>query len=256
MKRKELNLKKNIKNKMKEQKCKNDKCNNFLNEKQIKRKFKFCCLKCSGNYNGRKNYEKLRTWYKKHPGFNNMKREEIIKKSIAERLKTKNIWAPKISKALKGNKNSSGAIRSSKTIKLLSLQKIGNKNSLGHKCSEEQRTQISESNKRTAEKLIKEGNHTLQKLKRITYSEEKFAKMHPKFLRQFPIKRFLADFYDNETNTIIEIDGSMHLRPERIIFDKSRDNIIKSFGFGVIRIPAKDVLKNSFINPYSYKEAN
>lgn len=233
---------------LKKNKCKV--CNKNLTEKQIKKKRNFCSSKCSGKFNGKNNYKKLREWYKNNPGFNNMKRKEISKKSHESRLKSINKWRSKLSNSLKGNKNSLGAKRSKETIEKLSKQKIGNNfgSSKYFKRTKEYKKRISESNKKTAEKLIKEGKHVLQRLKRITYSEDKFAKMHPNLIRQFPIKRFLADFYDKETNTIIEIDGSMHSKKERILHDKKRDKIIKKLGYKIIRIPAKKVIENNFID--------
>jgi len=192
---------------------------------------------------------KKKKQYGKNDMVNNnpMKKHKIAKKSSANRLKNKDIWIPKISKALKGNKNPLGCVRSEKTKKILSMQKIGNDYGKYVKWTKSRKKQNSESNKIASEKLIKEGKHALQTQPRITYSENKFAKMHPYLQRQFGIKRWLADFYDKKTNTVIEIDGSMHYKKERIKHDKFRDKTMKQMGYNIVRIPAKEVLINNFV---------
>jgi very-short-patch-repair endonuclease len=178
---------------------------------------------------------------------NPMKNPKIAAKSRINRLKNRNIWIPKLSKALMGNKNALGCTRSLATRKILSKQKLGNDLGKYNHHSKETRARISLNNKVTSEKLIQSGQHTLQKVKRVTYSEDKFAKMYPKLVRQFPIKRWLADFYDPETKTVIEIDGSMHRLKDRQQHDRERDQIMKKLGYKVVRIPAKEVLQNNYV---------
>lgn len=117
----------------------------------------------------------------------------------------------------------------------------------------EKRTKASIKQKEVAEKLISEGKHTLQKLKKVHYSEDKFAMMHPYLERQHGFKRFLFDFYDEQSNTDIEIDGSMHLREDRVKHDIERDAICKEAGFNVARIPAKLILQNQFVEWRNFK---
>ena len=65
-----------------------------------------------------------------------------------------------------------------------------------------------------------------------------------KFRRQHPIGDFVADFYCAERNLVIEIDGIAHDAGDRPQRDASRDAWLKNCGKEVVRIPAKDVLKN------------
>ena len=65
-----------------------------------------------------------------------------------------------------------------------------------------------------------------------------------KFRRQFPIGQITADFACLERRLIIEVDGEAHNlgdRPER---DLARDAILRREGFRVVRIAARDVLKD------------
>ena len=65
-----------------------------------------------------------------------------------------------------------------------------------------------------------------------------------KFRKQFPIGGLTADFACLSHRLIIEVDGDWHGygdQPER---DIARDAITNREGFTVMRIPARDVLKN------------
>jgi len=71
-----------------------------------------------------------------------------------------------------------------------------------------------------------------------------------KFYRQFPIKfifekkqRFyVADFYTNKNNLIIEVDGSIH--EELKDKDRFRDYICDKLGYRVLRIQNDEINKN------------
>lgn len=65
-----------------------------------------------------------------------------------------------------------------------------------------------------------------------------------KFRRQHPIGRSIVDFYCPATRLVIEIDGEAHNVPERAARDVRRDAWLKSQGFGVMRFPAPDLLKD------------
>jgi very-short-patch-repair endonuclease len=62
-----------------------------------------------------------------------------------------------------------------------------------------------------------------------------------KFRRQQPIGRYIADFYCHELRLVIEIDGPIHLRKDRIEHDKIRTAIINSHDIKVIRFTNYEV---------------
>ena len=65
-----------------------------------------------------------------------------------------------------------------------------------------------------------------------------------KFRKQFPILQMTVDFACLERRLVIEVDGEWHGfgdQPER---DAGRDALLKQEGFQVIRIAARDVLKD------------
>ncbi|NBB24357.1 DUF559 domain-containing protein [Porphyrobacter sp. SLTP] len=65
-----------------------------------------------------------------------------------------------------------------------------------------------------------------------------------KFRRQHPVGRYVLDFYCPAAKCAFEIDGVAHDlgdRPER---DAARDAWLSAQGIRVVRIPARDVLKD------------
>lgn len=67
---------------------------------------------------------------------------------------------------------------------------------------------------------------------------DKVANLH--FRRQQIIHGFIADFYCNDINLVVEIDGGIH--EEQKDYDKLRDSIINQHGIKVIRFTNEDVL--------------
>ncbi|MDF2382184.1 HsdR family type I site-specific deoxyribonuclease [Nostoc ellipsosporum NOK] len=62
------------------------------------------------------------------------------------------------------------------------------------------------------------------------------------FDRQKIIGNYIVDFYCTNCDVVVEIDGSIH--GEQLEYDQQRDAYLASLGLTVIRIPAKEVLKN------------
>jgi len=61
-----------------------------------------------------------------------------------------------------------------------------------------------------------------------------------KFVRQFPIGRYFADFACRKARLVVEVDGSQHADSES---DRVRDQIMSEFGWPVVRFWNVDVLK-------------
>lgn len=61
-----------------------------------------------------------------------------------------------------------------------------------------------------------------------------------KFVRQFPVGPFFADFMCRQKRLVIEIDGSQHAESSR---DRRRDEFMREQGVSVIRFWNGDVLK-------------
>jgi len=62
------------------------------------------------------------------------------------------------------------------------------------------------------------------------------------FDRQKIIGNYIVDFYCAEKNVVIEVDGSSH--DSKQLEDAERDRYLESLGLTVIRLLAKDVLRN------------
>jgi very-short-patch-repair endonuclease len=65
-----------------------------------------------------------------------------------------------------------------------------------------------------------------------------------KFRRQFPIGEMTVDFACLERRLIVEVDGEGHSYGDQPRRDAARDALLRSAGFHVIRIAARDVLRD------------
>jgi very-short-patch-repair endonuclease len=63
-----------------------------------------------------------------------------------------------------------------------------------------------------------------------------------KFRRQFPIDRFVVDFFCADAHLIIELDGGQHAVREHA--DQQRTKVLEAMGYLVLRFWNNDVLKN------------
>ncbi len=68
--------------------------------------------------------------------------------------------------------------------------------------------------------------------------------LNTKFRRQHPIPPYTLDFYCEELNLCIELDGGQHNEPERIQHDAKRTAFLEQQGIRVVRIWNDDVLAN------------
>jgi very-short-patch-repair endonuclease len=65
-----------------------------------------------------------------------------------------------------------------------------------------------------------------------------------KFRKQFPIGEMTVDFACLERRLIIEVDGEGHSFGDQPRRDAARDALLRQQGFRVLRIAARDVLKD------------
>jgi very-short-patch-repair endonuclease len=65
-----------------------------------------------------------------------------------------------------------------------------------------------------------------------------------KFRKQCPQHPFVIDFACLETRLAIEVDGEAHDRGDRPVREEARDVHLRSIGFTMLRIPAREVLGN------------
>ncbi len=64
-----------------------------------------------------------------------------------------------------------------------------------------------------------------------------------KFRRQFPIDRFLVDFFCADAHLIVELDGGQHaVRAQQ---DEQRTRILEAMGYLVLRFWNNDVIQNT-----------
>lgn len=64
-----------------------------------------------------------------------------------------------------------------------------------------------------------------------------------KFRRQYSVGPFIVDFYVPELKLAIEIDGSIHFRPEAIEYDRERQRYLEAKGICVIRFTNEQVYR-------------
>ena len=65
-----------------------------------------------------------------------------------------------------------------------------------------------------------------------------------KFRKQFPIREMTVDFACLGRRLVVEVDGEGHSLGDQPRRDAARDAILRREGFRVIRVAARDVLKN------------
>ena len=63
-----------------------------------------------------------------------------------------------------------------------------------------------------------------------------------KFRRQYPVGRFILDFYCPASRLAIELDGGGHAEPEQIEGDALRTKTLEGYGIRVLRFWNHDVL--------------
>ena len=72
-----------------------------------------------------------------------------------------------------------------------------------------------------------------------------FLRNYPvRFRRQRPIDRFIADFYCEEANLVIELDGSQHYTEQGKAYDAERTAILEGLGLKVLRFSNSDIDRN------------
>jgi very-short-patch-repair endonuclease len=73
----------------------------------------------------------------------------------------------------------------------------------------------------------------------LLWNELKRSKLGYRFTKQKPIGKYIVDFYCQEKNMVIEIDGWTH--DNKVKYDTKRDEYMKSLGIYVLRINDIDV---------------
>ncbi len=93
--------------------------------------------------------------------------------------------------------------------------------------------------------------YTARKLRRemtlpevLLWEQLRAQKLGVKFRRQHPVGPYVADFCSMAARLIVAIDGEVHDRATAPARDAVRDAFMITQGFEVVRIAAKDVLKN------------
>jgi very-short-patch-repair endonuclease len=65
-----------------------------------------------------------------------------------------------------------------------------------------------------------------------------------KFRRQHPFPPYIADFYCQQANLVIELDGGQHATGEAVRYDEKRTQFLQSQGLTVLRFWNTDILDN------------
>lgn len=64
------------------------------------------------------------------------------------------------------------------------------------------------------------------------------------FHRQIPLLNFIADFYCEELNLVIEVDGITHHDEIVVAKDEIKDNELKKVGINVMRFSDREIIKD------------
>jgi very-short-patch-repair endonuclease len=63
-----------------------------------------------------------------------------------------------------------------------------------------------------------------------------------RFRRQHPIGPYIADFFCNEANLVVEVDGEVHDSADAHRRDVLRDQIMREYGLHVLRFANREVM--------------
>ena len=66
-----------------------------------------------------------------------------------------------------------------------------------------------------------------------------------RFRKQHPIGPYVVDFYCAASRMVVEVDGEIHSQPAVIEHDASRNRFLNDNGYHVLRIAARDILRNA-----------
>lgn len=89
---------------------------------------------------------------------------------------------------------------------------------------------------------INRSNQTLAE--QVLWNHIKGNALGTKFLRQYIIKDYIADFISLYNCLVIEVDGGYHFSPEQMEWDAYRTAELEKLGFKVIRFRNEEVLYN------------
>ena len=67
-----------------------------------------------------------------------------------------------------------------------------------------------------------------------------------KVRREYPIPPYTADFCCVELKLIVEVDGDHHFTAGGAAHDQRRDQYLRQLGYGVLRIPGYEILRDGF----------
>jgi very-short-patch-repair endonuclease len=98
-----------------------------------------------------------------------------------------------------------------------------------------QSTSSAQSNARTLRREMTDSERKL-------WSGLRSKQLGVKFRRQHPLGNYIADFACLEPKLIIELDGSQHA--DQQVYDARRDELFRAQGFGVLRFPTNEPLRN------------
>jgi very-short-patch-repair endonuclease len=65
-----------------------------------------------------------------------------------------------------------------------------------------------------------------------------------KFRRQYPMSRFIVDFYCHKKLLVVEVDGGIHDEPEVKECDEGREEELKNFGLTIVRFKNEEVIND------------
>jgi len=94
---------------------------------------------------------------------------------------------------------------------------------------------------RYVRELARSMRHEMTEAEKILWEYVRNKKLSGlKFKRQYPIGRYVADFFCYEKKLIIEIDGSIHESREE--YDKNRDEYLTASGYEILRIKNDEII--------------
>jgi very-short-patch-repair endonuclease len=98
-------------------------------------------------------------------------------------------------------------------------------------------------------KSEKEKRRTLRKemtfCERIMWIHLRRKQLGVRFLRQYSIDHYVIDFYCPELKLAIELDGSIHDKPDQKEYDVYRQEYLEKYGITFLRITNDELMGNA-----------
>lgn len=92
--------------------------------------------------------------------------------------------------------------------------------------------------------LSRENRKNQTEAEKKLWQELRANKLSVKFRRQHVIEGYIVDFWQKESNLVIEVDGSYHYEEDQIGYDQARTETLQALNLNIVRFSNDEVINN------------